>query len=137
MGDGSGSPRSRPSSGEPGLAAGLGEGADAQDVGGALGDTDGAAGVEQVEKVARLQALVIGGQRQMVVDQLAAFLFGIGKMGGVIADAARKAGLKHSATVGSTLEAAELLVEIAEPGDLVLMAAFGGGFTWGAALVRW
>jgi len=23
------------------------------------------------------------------------------------------------------------------PGDLVLMAAFGGGFTWGAALVRW
>ena len=22
-------------------------------------------------------------------------------------------------------------------GDLVLMAAFGGGFTWGAALVRW
>jgi 3-oxoacyl-[acyl-carrier-protein] synthase-3 len=24
-----------------------------------------------------------------------------------------------------------------EPGDLVLLAAFGGGFTWGAALVRW
>src|SRR6266481_4860474 len=23
------------------------------------------------------------------------------------------------------------------PGDLVLMAAFGGGFTWGAALLRW
>jgi 3-oxoacyl-[acyl-carrier-protein] synthase-3 len=23
------------------------------------------------------------------------------------------------------------------PGDLVLLAAFGGGFTWGAALVRW
>jgi len=22
-------------------------------------------------------------------------------------------------------------------GDLVLMAAFGGGVTWGAALVRW
>ncbi len=22
-------------------------------------------------------------------------------------------------------------------GDLVLMAAFGGGFTWGAALMRW
>ena len=22
-------------------------------------------------------------------------------------------------------------------GDLVLLAAFGGGFTWGAALVRW
>ena len=24
-----------------------------------------------------------------------------------------------------------------KPGDLVLLAAFGGGFTWGAALVRW
>jgi 3-oxoacyl-[acyl-carrier-protein] synthase III len=24
-----------------------------------------------------------------------------------------------------------------KPGDLVLMAAFGGGATWGAALVRW
>jgi len=24
-----------------------------------------------------------------------------------------------------------------KPGDLVLMAAFGGGFTWGAALLRW
>jgi len=23
------------------------------------------------------------------------------------------------------------------PGDLVLMAAFGGGFTWGAVLIRW
>jgi 3-oxoacyl-[acyl-carrier-protein] synthase-3 len=23
------------------------------------------------------------------------------------------------------------------PGDLVLMAAFGGGFAWGAALMRW
>jgi 3-oxoacyl-[acyl-carrier-protein] synthase-3 len=24
-----------------------------------------------------------------------------------------------------------------KPGDLVLMEAMGGGFTWGAALVRW
>ena len=24
-----------------------------------------------------------------------------------------------------------------KPGDLVLLAAFGGGFTWGAALLRW
>ena len=23
------------------------------------------------------------------------------------------------------------------PGDLMLLAAFGGGFTWGAALIRW
>ncbi len=24
-----------------------------------------------------------------------------------------------------------------KPGDLLLLAAFGGGFTWGAALLRW
>ena len=24
-----------------------------------------------------------------------------------------------------------------QPGDLVLMEAMGGGFTWGSALVRW
>ncbi|MEM8856498.1 MAG: 3-oxoacyl-[acyl-carrier-protein] synthase III C-terminal domain-containing protein, partial [Pseudomonadota bacterium] len=24
-----------------------------------------------------------------------------------------------------------------QPGDLVLLEAMGGGFTWGAALVRW
>ena len=24
-----------------------------------------------------------------------------------------------------------------QSGDLVLLAAFGGGFTWGAALLRW
>jgi 3-oxoacyl-[acyl-carrier-protein] synthase-3 len=23
------------------------------------------------------------------------------------------------------------------PGDLVLLEAFGGGFTWGSALLRW
>ncbi|HEY2824644.1 MAG TPA: 3-oxoacyl-[acyl-carrier-protein] synthase III C-terminal domain-containing protein [Gemmatimonadales bacterium] len=24
-----------------------------------------------------------------------------------------------------------------KPGDIVLLTAFGGGFTWGAAVVRW
>ena len=24
-----------------------------------------------------------------------------------------------------------------QKGDLVLLAAFGGGFTWGASLIRW
>jgi len=24
-----------------------------------------------------------------------------------------------------------------EKGDIILFAAFGGGFTWGAALIRW
>ena len=55
----------RPSAFEPALAAGFGERAHAADIGGALGDGDHAARVEQVEGVARLDALVIGGQRQL------------------------------------------------------------------------
>ena len=48
-------------------------------------------------------------------------LIGIGEMGGLISKAAKKAGLKDAATVESTSEAAELLGEIAQPGDLVLI----------------
>ena len=51
------------------------------------------------------------------VDQL----IGIGEMGALIVDAAKKAGLDKSSTVQSTAEAAELLAEIAGPGDLVLI----------------
>ena len=51
------------------------------------------------------------------VDQL----IGIGEMGEVIAKAAEKAGLEKASVVASTLEAAELLSGIAEPGDLVLV----------------
>jgi UDP-N-acetylmuramyl pentapeptide synthase len=51
------------------------------------------------------------------VDQL----IGIGEMGAVIVRAAEKAGLEKSSSVRSTSEAAELLVEIAETGDLVLI----------------
>ena len=51
---------------EPGRAAGLGELAHAQDVALALGHRDHAAGVEQVEDVARLDALVVGRQRHEV-----------------------------------------------------------------------
>ncbi|HST31623.1 MAG TPA: UDP-N-acetylmuramoyl-tripeptide--D-alanyl-D-alanine ligase [Chthoniobacterales bacterium] len=51
------------------------------------------------------------------VDQL----IGIGEKGDVIAKAAKKAGLEKSDAVGSTAEAADLLSEIAEPGDLVLI----------------
>src|SRR5438270_12347783 len=51
------------------------------------------------------------------VDQL----IGIGEMGAVIARAAERAGLEKSAAVGSTSEAAELLIDIAAPGDLVLI----------------
>ncbi|MBV9617858.1 MAG: UDP-N-acetylmuramoyl-tripeptide--D-alanyl-D-alanine ligase, partial [Verrucomicrobia bacterium] len=48
-------------------------------------------------------------------------LIGIGEMGGVISGAAKKAGLEKSHNLGSTSEAADLLTEIAEPGDLVLI----------------
>ncbi len=41
-----------------------------------------------------------------------------------------------AASVYVALEEALALKRI-NPGDLVLMAAFGGGFTWGAALLRW
>jgi UDP-N-acetylmuramoyl-tripeptide--D-alanyl-D-alanine ligase len=48
-------------------------------------------------------------------------LIGIGEMGAVIARAAKKAGLEKSSAVGSTSEAADLLTDIATPGDLVLI----------------
>ena len=51
------------------------------------------------------------------VDQL----IGIGEMGAVIANAAKRAGLKKAVTVASTSDAAQVLMEIAEPGDLVLI----------------
>ena len=51
------------------------------------------------------------------IDQL----IGIGEMGAVISRAAEKAGLEKSQAVGSTSEAAELLLEIAAPGDLILI----------------
>jgi UDP-N-acetylmuramoyl-tripeptide--D-alanyl-D-alanine ligase len=54
---------------------------------------------------------------ELEIDQLIA----IGEIGAGIATAARQAGLEKSASVGSTTEAAELLAEIAEPGDLVLI----------------
>ncbi len=41
-----------------------------------------------------------------------------------------------AASVYVALEEA-LATKRIQPGDLVLMAAFGGGFTWGAALLRW
>src|SRR5881394_2830440 len=51
------------------------------------------------------------------IDQL----IGIGEMGATIAQAAEKAGLGKSSIVGSTSEAADLLIDIAAPGDLVLI----------------
>jgi UDP-N-acetylmuramoyl-tripeptide--D-alanyl-D-alanine ligase len=48
-------------------------------------------------------------------------LIAIGDVAAAIAGAAEHAGLKNCATVGSTAEAADLLCEIAAPGDLVLI----------------
>src|SRR5215813_13050828 len=48
-------------------------------------------------------------------------LIAIGNVAATIADAAKRAGLENSRTVASTNEAAELLGELAAPGDLVLI----------------
>ena len=49
------------------------------------------------------------------------YLIGIGEFGAAIARAAERAGLKQSKAVGSTSDAADLLIDIAAPGDLVLI----------------
>lgn len=54
---------------------------------------------------------------ELGIDQLIA----IGEKGAIIAQAAEKSGLKKSAAVGTTSEAAEMLADIAAPGDLVLI----------------
>src|SRR5262249_43275184 len=72
--------RSGIAAGEPGFAAPLGEGPNAQDVGGAFGHADRAPGVEQIEEVASLQALVVGWQGQAAINQHSALRLGIGEM---------------------------------------------------------
>jgi UDP-N-acetylmuramoyl-tripeptide--D-alanyl-D-alanine ligase len=49
------------------------------------------------------------------------YLIAIGNVARTIAEEARRAGLQNSSTVASTAEAAELLAELAKPGDLVLI----------------
>src|SRR5438874_606531 len=56
-------------------------------------------------------------------------LIAIGDVAAGIADGARNAGLKNTAVVKSTSEAAELLTEIAQPGDLVLIKGSRGART--------
>jgi UDP-N-acetylmuramyl pentapeptide synthase len=48
-------------------------------------------------------------------------LIAIGNVAATIAEAAKQAGLENSSTVASAAEAAELLAEVAAPGDLVLI----------------
>jgi len=54
---------------------------------------------------------------ELGIDQLIA----IGNNGAIIARAAEHAGLQKSVAVSSTIEAAELLANVAAPGDLVLI----------------
>ena len=65
-------------------------------------------------------------RRHLEVGETAAalrvdYLIAIGKVAAAIARAAERAGLGNSRAVNSTTEAAEILVEITEPGDLVLI----------------
>src|SRR5579862_4055583 len=65
---------------EPTLAAGFGKRAHAADIGGALRHRDDAARIEQIEAMARLDALVIGRQRQLRLEQRATLGLGIAEM---------------------------------------------------------
>ena len=47
-----------------------------------------------------------------------------------------KYGNTTSATI-PILQAEANKDDILKPGDLILMAAFGSGFTWGASLIKW
>src|SRR5262249_49597635 len=69
----------RAAAGEPGLAAAFGQSAHPGDIGLALGHRDDAARIQQIEDVARLQALVIGGERQrrLMIEQPGADLLRI------------------------------------------------------------
>jgi UDP-N-acetylmuramoyl-tripeptide--D-alanyl-D-alanine ligase len=62
---------------------------------------------------------------ELGVDQLIA----IGDMAAAIAEAARNAGLPNTSVVRSTSEAAQLLGEIAAPGDLILVKGSRGAHT--------
>src|SRR6266852_3580780 len=86
-------------------------------------DTDG----KRIAVLGEMRELGEETQRghEEVGEEAAAFgidqLIGIGEMGAVISRAAEKAGLEKSQAVGSTSEAAELLLNIVAPGDLVLI----------------
>ena len=72
------SPRPR----QPGFAAGSRQRPHPADIGGAFGDADDAARVEQVEQMARLQTLVIGRQRDAARRSAPAFRLGVARNAG-------------------------------------------------------
>src|SRR5271163_651156 len=65
---------------EPGLAARVGERPDPEDIGSALGHADRTSRIEEVEEMARFQALVVSRQREPMVDQRPALGLGIAEM---------------------------------------------------------
>src|SRR5215469_9335003 len=65
---------------EPALAAAFGKSADAADISRTLGHGNNAAGIEQIEGMARLDTLVISGERQGPREQRLALFLGIEKM---------------------------------------------------------
>src|SRR5690348_7362580 len=67
---------------EPGAAAGFGQCPHPRNSGRALGHADYPARVEQIEAVACLDALVIGGKRKARLDEGVAFLFRVLEMAG-------------------------------------------------------
>src|ERR1700678_3936252 len=66
--------------GQPALAASFCQGPHAANVTGAFRHTDYAAGIEQIEQMAGLDTLVIGGQRQALCHQRSTFYLRIDKM---------------------------------------------------------
>ncbi len=68
--------------GDPFLAAGFSKVPHAADIAGAFGDADDAAGIEQVEEVAGLDALVVGRQGEVAAQEGGAFGLGLGEVAG-------------------------------------------------------
>src|SRR5271157_4654039 len=68
---------------QPGFAARLRERAYAPDIARAFGGADDPARVEQVEQMTRLDALVVGGQRErrLAIQQRPALVLGVGEVG--------------------------------------------------------
>src|ERR1019366_8931408 len=90
------------------------QGADAADVGSALGDADGAARLEQIEAVRRLQHLLVGGRRELQVHEQPGFALVRGEGGEQELDVAG-------------LEVVRALLDLVLVIDVAIAEAFGPG----------